>query len=117
MDECYAAGAAIHRLLELDLKPRDIMTRRAFENAMVLVMALGGSTNAVLHLLAMARAVEVPLELADFQRTSDRVPYLADLKPLPTETGADPGPGARHKDASGEWKIVGTHPLDKVMRR
>jgi dihydroxy-acid dehydratase len=81
MDECFRAGAAIRNLLELDLKPRDIMTRRAFENAMVLVMALGGSTNAVLHLLAMARAVEVPLELADFQRTSDRVPYLADLKP------------------------------------
>ncbi len=81
LEECYNAGAAIHRLLELDLKPRDIMTRRAFENAMVLVMALGGSTNAVLHLIAMARAVEVPLELADFQRTSDRVPYLADLKP------------------------------------
>jgi dihydroxy-acid dehydratase len=81
MQECFAAGAAIRRLLELDLKPRDIMTRRAFENAMVLVMALGGSTNAVLHLLAMARAVEVPLELADFQRTSNRVPYLADLKP------------------------------------
>jgi dihydroxy-acid dehydratase len=81
MDECFQAGAAVRNLLELDLKPRDIMTRRAFENAMVLVMALGGSTNAVLHLLAMARAVEVPLELADFQRTSDRVPYLADLKP------------------------------------
>ena len=81
MDECFRAGVAIRNLLELDLKPRDIMTRRAFENAMVLVMALGGSTNAVLHLLAMARAVEVPLELADFQRTSDRVPYLADLKP------------------------------------
>jgi dihydroxy-acid dehydratase len=81
MDECFKAGAAIKHLLELDLKPRDIMTRRAFENAMVLVMALGGSTNAVLHLLAMARSVEVPLELADFQRTSDRVPYLADLKP------------------------------------
>jgi dihydroxy-acid dehydratase len=81
MDECYQAGAAVRNLLELDLKPRDIMTRRAFENAMVCVMTLGGSTNAVLHLLAMARAVDVPLELADFQRTSDRVPYLADLKP------------------------------------
>ena len=81
MDECFRAGAAIRNLLELDLKPRDIMTRRAFENAMVVVMALGGSTNAVLHLLAMARAVEVPLAIDDFQRTSDRVPFLADLKP------------------------------------
>ena len=57
LDECFAAGAAIRKLLELDLKPRDIMTREAFENAMVVVMALGGSTNAVLHLIAMARAV------------------------------------------------------------
>ena len=81
LDECQRAGAAIHRLLELDLKPRDIMTRRAFENAMVTVMALGGSTNAVLHLIAMARAVDVSLEPADFQRVSRRVPYIADLKP------------------------------------
>ena len=81
LDECQRAGAAIRRLLELDLKPRDIMTRRSFENAMVTVMALGGSTNAVLHLIAMARAVNVTLEPADFQRVSRRVPYLADLKP------------------------------------
>jgi len=81
MEECLAAGAAVLRLLELDLKPRDIMTRAAFENAMVVVMALGGSTNAVLHLIAMARAVGVPLELDDFQSVSDRVPFLADLKP------------------------------------
>ena len=80
-EECVRAGEAIHRLLEQDLKPRDIMTREAFENAMVLVMALGGSTNAVLHLIAMARAVEVPLSLDDFQAVSDRVPLLADLKP------------------------------------
>jgi dihydroxy-acid dehydratase len=80
-EECRNAGAAVRRLLEMDLKPRDIMTRRAFENAMVLVMALGGSTNAVLHLIAMARAVEVPLELDDFQSVSERVPFLADLKP------------------------------------
>ncbi len=80
-DECQRAGDAIHRLLELDLKPRDIMTRRAFENAMALVMMLGGSTNAVLHLIAMARAVEVPLSPDDFQAMSDRVPFLADLKP------------------------------------
>ncbi|HEX2484204.1 MAG TPA: dihydroxy-acid dehydratase [Myxococcota bacterium] len=81
LDECFAAGAAVRRLLELDLKPRDIMTREAFENAMVVVTALGGSTNAVLHLIAMARAVGVRLGLDDFQAVSDRVPFLADLKP------------------------------------
>ena len=79
--ECFNAGAAIKNLLEQDIKPRDIMTRAAFENAMVLVIALGGSTNAVLHLLAMARAVEVALSIDDFQAVSDRIPYLADLKP------------------------------------
>jgi len=81
LDECFRAGAAIRVLLERDLKPRDIMTRAAFENAMAVVMALGGSTNAVLHLIAMARAVEVPLSIDDFQVASDRVPFLADLKP------------------------------------
>jgi dihydroxy-acid dehydratase len=79
--ECFDVGRAIHRLLELDLKPRDIMTRESFENAMVVVMALGGSTNAVLHLIAMARAVDVELGIDDFQKVSDRVPFLADLKP------------------------------------
>ena len=81
LDECYRVGAAVHNLLEKDLKPRDIMTREAFENAMVVVMALGGSTNAVLHLIAMARAVEVPLSVDDFQAVSNRIPYIADLKP------------------------------------
>jgi dihydroxy-acid dehydratase len=80
-DECRRAGAAIRICLERDLKPRDIMTRAAFENAMVVVMALGGSTNAVLHLIAMARAVGVPLSIDDFQKVSDRIPFLADLKP------------------------------------
>jgi dihydroxy-acid dehydratase len=80
-DECDRAAVAIRNLLEKDIKPRDIMTREAFENAMTIVVALGGSTNAVLHLLAMARSVNVPLSLHDFQKTSNRVPYLADLKP------------------------------------
>jgi len=80
-DECRRAGAAIRVLLERDLKPRDILTPHAFENAMTMIMAVGGSTNAVLHLLAIAKAAGVKLELADFQRVSDRVPLLADLKP------------------------------------
>jgi len=81
LDECYRAGAVIRNLLEKDIKPRDIMTRDAFENAMVVLMVLGGSTNAVLHLIAMARAVEVDLTIDDFQAVSNRVPFLADLKP------------------------------------
>ncbi len=80
-EECLRAGPAIRLLLEEDIKPRDIMTRKAFENAIVTVMALGGSTNAVLHLIAMARAVDVPLTLDDFQEVSNRIPLLADLKP------------------------------------
>ncbi len=79
--ECRRAGAAIRHLLERDIKPSDIMTAEAFENAIVMVVALGGSTNAVLHLIAMAHAVDVPLTIDDFQRVNDRVPYLADLKP------------------------------------
>src|SRR5579859_4822940 len=81
LDECFRAGAAILNLLELDLKPRDIMTREAFENAMVVVAALGGSTNAVLHLIAIARAAGIPLTIDDFQKVSARVPMLADFKP------------------------------------
>jgi len=80
-DECRRAGKAIRTLLEMDLKPRDIMTRQAFENAMVMVMATGGSTNAVLHLIAMARSCGVTLTIDDFQKVSDRVPFLADMKP------------------------------------
>ncbi|MDX1412662.1 MAG: dihydroxy-acid dehydratase [Candidatus Promineifilaceae bacterium] len=79
--ECYDAGQAIRLLLEKDIKPRDIMTRDAFENAMTVIMALGGSTNAVLHLIAMARSVNLDLSIDDFQAVSDRVPLLADLKP------------------------------------
>ena len=81
IEECRAAGAAVLNLLQLNLKPRDIMTRAAFENAMVVVMVLGGSTNAVLHLIAMARAAGQSLTLDDFQNVSQRVPFLADLKP------------------------------------
>ncbi len=81
LEECSRAGAAIKNILELDLKPRDIMTRESFENAMVLVTVLGGSTNAVLHLIAMARSVKVSLTIDDFQAVSARVPLLADFKP------------------------------------
>ncbi|MFO0011193.1 MAG: dihydroxy-acid dehydratase [Planctomycetota bacterium] len=80
-EECARAAAAIRHLLEQDIKPRDIMTRKAFENAVTIVIALGGSTNAVLHLIAMARAVGVKLALEDIQQISSQVPYLADLKP------------------------------------
>ena len=79
--ECIDAGKAIRILLEKDIKPKDIMTRKAFENAITLIMVLGGSTNAVLHLLAMAKSVGVPLSQDDFQRISDRTPVLADFKP------------------------------------
>jgi dihydroxy-acid dehydratase len=79
--ECFDIGKAIKNLLTIDLKPRDIMTKAAFENAITLIMALGGSTNAVLHLLAMAKSVEVDLKIDDFQRISDKTPFIADLKP------------------------------------
>ena len=88
-DECRRAGAAIRDLLDKDLKPRDIITKKSFENAIVMVMAVGGSTNAVLHLIAMAKAANVELSLADFQRASDRVPLLADLKPSGTYVQED----------------------------
>ena len=81
LQECRKAGRAIYRLLEKDIKPRDIMTPQAFRNAMVVVMAVGGSTNAVLHLIAMARAAGVDLTIDSFQEVSDSVPYIADLKP------------------------------------
>lgn len=79
--ECLDAGFAIRVLLEKDITPRKIMTREAFENAITLIMILGGSTNAVLHLIAMAKSVGVPLSIDDFQHISDRTPYIADLKP------------------------------------
>ncbi|WP_407510926.1 dihydroxy-acid dehydratase [Elizabethkingia anophelis] len=79
--ECEAAGKYIKILMERDIKPSDIMTRKAFENAITVIMVLGGSTNAVLHFLAMAKSVGVPLNQDDFQKISDRVPVLADFKP------------------------------------
>ncbi|MCC6690210.1 MAG: dihydroxy-acid dehydratase [Bacteroidia bacterium] len=79
--ECIETGKAIRNLLEKDIKPRDIMTRKAFENAITIVMALGGSTNAVLHLIAMAKSVDVKLTIDDFQSISNKVPFIADLKP------------------------------------
>ncbi len=79
--ECGQLGKAIHNLLVKDIRPRDIMTKNAFENAITLIMALGGSTNAVLHLIAIAKSVEIKLDINDFQRISDKTPYLADLKP------------------------------------
>ncbi len=79
--ECEEAGRSIHYLLQHDIKPRDIVTKDALENALTVIMALGGSTNSVLHLLAIARSLELEFALEDFQRISDRTPYLADLKP------------------------------------
>ena len=79
--ECDEAGKAIRILLEKDIKPRDIMTRKAFENAITIVAVLGGSTNAVMHLIAMAHAVDIEITLTDFQEISDKTPVLADLKP------------------------------------
>jgi len=80
-DFAYESGRAVMRLLELDLRPRQIMTKEAFENAIAVTMALGGSTNAVLHLLAIAHEARVELELDDFNRIGARVPHLADMKP------------------------------------
>ena len=79
--ECVDAGKAIRILLEKDIKPRDIMTRKAFENAITMVAVLGGSTNAVMHLIAMAHSVDIEITLKDFQDISDKTPLLADLKP------------------------------------
>lgn len=81
LQECYRAAQYMKTLLKKDIKPRDIMTRKSFENAITLVNVLGASTNAVLHLLAMARAADIPLTVDDFQPIADRTPYLADLRP------------------------------------
>ena len=101
--DCERAGAQVVKLLELGIRPRDIMTRQAFENAITVVIALGGSTNAVLHLLAMANACGVSLELDDFTRVGARVPLLADLRPS----------GKYHMSALIE--IGGIQPLMKML--
>ncbi|MEM6377282.1 MAG: dihydroxy-acid dehydratase, partial [Bacteroidota bacterium] len=80
-EECIRAGKAMRLLLEKDIKPRDIMTKAAFENAITVIIALGGSTNAVLHIIAMAKSVGVDISIGDFQRISDQTPFIADLKP------------------------------------
>ncbi|MEC7755819.1 dihydroxy-acid dehydratase [Roseivirga sp. UBA1976] len=80
-EECNKIGKAIRNVLELDLKPRDIMTRKSFENAIRLITVLGGSTNAVMHLIAIAHSIDIELTLNDFQRLTDITPFLADLKP------------------------------------
>src|SRR5690606_13127305 len=81
MEDCRRASEAVMKLLDMDLKPRDIMTRKAFENAITVIITLGGSTNAVLHLLAMAHACDVDLSIKDFTEIGKRVPLLADLRP------------------------------------
>ena len=103
IQDCRDAGAAVMHLLEHDIKPSDIMTRKAFENAITVVIALGGSTNAVLHLLAMAHAVNVELSLADFERIGERVPVLADLRP------------SGHYMMSELVAIGGIQPLMKIL--
>jgi len=80
-DDCFTAGQAVYQLLEQDIRPRQILTKKAFENAITVVMALGGSTNAILHLMAIAHSAEVDLKLEDFNRLQERVPHIADLKP------------------------------------
>jgi len=101
--DCVEAGKAVLKLLELDIKPRDIMTRKAFENAITVVIALGGSTNAVLHLLAMAYSANVDLKLNDFTEIGKRVPMVADLKPS-------------GKYSMGELiEIGGIQPLMKIL--
>lgn len=89
MRECLKAGKYIKILMEKDIKPRDIMTRESFENALVMTMAMGGSTNACLHLLAIAHSADIPLTVSDFQKTSEKVPYIADMKPSGTYVAED----------------------------
>ncbi|SFT42482.1 dihydroxy-acid dehydratase [Halomonas saccharevitans] len=102
-DDCHAAGEAVLALLERDIKPSDIMTRQAFENAIAVVIALGGSTNAVLHLIGMARTIGVELSLADFTAIGKRVPVVADLRP------------SGHYMMSELVAIGGIQPLMKIL--
>ncbi|MGB2335698.1 MAG: dihydroxy-acid dehydratase [Alcanivorax sp.] len=102
-EDCVRAGAAVLKLLEEDIKPSDIMTRAAFENAITVVIALGGSTNAVLHLIAMARTIDVALSLDDFTEIGKRVPVLADLRP------------SGHYMMSELVAIGGIQPLMKIL--
>ena len=102
-EDCVRAGAAVLKLLEQDIKPSDIMTRAAFENAITVVIALGGSTNAVLHLIAMARTIDVALSLDDFTEIGKRVPVLADLRP------------SGHYMMSELVAIGGIQPLMKIL--
>lgn len=81
MRECMKVGDAVRTCLEKDIRPRDLLTKKSFENALVMTMALGGSTNSVLHSLAMARTADIDLTLSDFQRVSDKVPFIANLAP------------------------------------
>lgn len=103
VEDCQAAGQAVLKLLEQDIKPSDIMTRQAFENAITVVIALGGSTNAVLHLLAMAHTIGVDLALEDFTEIGKRVPVLADLRP------------SGHYMMSELVAIGGIQPLMKIL--
>ena len=89
LEECSNIGVAIHKLLTLNLKPRDIMTKKAFENAMTLVTAMGGSTNVVIHLIAIAHSVGIKITLDDFQSISNKVPLIADMKPSGSYVMAD----------------------------
>lgn len=103
VSDCYRAGAAVAELIELDLKPSDLLTRESFENAITVVIALEGSTNAVLHLLAIAHAANIPLELDDFSRIGRNVPVLADMRP------------AGHYAMSELIQIGGIQPLMKQL--
>ncbi|RKK06910.1 hypothetical protein BFJ66_g18513, partial [Fusarium oxysporum f. sp. cepae] len=91
--ECEKVGPAIRNILKEDIRPRDIMTRQAFENAMIVTTILGGSTNAVLHLIAIAESSVPKVDIEDFQKVSDRTPFLADLKP------------------SGKWVMADMHKI------
>ena len=111
------AGTAIKNLLELDIKPSDIMTKKAFENSIAVVIALGGSTNAVLHLLAMAHSIGIDLDLDDFTRIGKATPVLADIKPfgvhfmseLNAIGGIAPMMKMMLKEGSAAWRLLNSY--------